>query len=110
VNESRIDSFQQRVIKNCIKDVSDQLAQNYDNVRKGVEDIMVGPIADYEVIRIHDEGIEEGRKEGIKENETKYLLSLLKHVNAGMISIDGAASIANMSVEEFKKASADLNS
>ena len=110
VNESRIDSFQQRVIKNCIKDVSDQLAQNYDNVRKGVEDVMVGPIADYEVIRIHDEGIEEGRKEGIKENETKYLLSLLKHVNAGMISIDGAASIANMSVEEFKKASADLNS
>ena len=67
---------------------------------------MVGPIADYEVIRIHDEGIEEGRK----ENETKYLLSLLKHVNAGIISIDGAASIANMSVEEFKKASADLNS
>ncbi len=44
------------------------------------------------------------RKEGNKETENKYLLSLLNHVNSGKIPLSEAASIANMSVDEFKNA------
>ena len=72
---------------------------------------MMDELFDEEYLRKqHDTAIRaEGRKEGIKENENKYLLSLLKHVNAGIIPLSQAASIAHMSVEDFKKASANLN-
>ena len=106
VSERKLDAFYQKVIKNCTKDVSNQLAQNYDNVRKGVDDVMVGPIADYEVIRIHDEGIEKGRKEGKKEGTLSTLSDLVKD---GVLTLSDAAKRAHMSVEEFQKASANLN-
>ena len=48
------------------------------------------------------------KEEGRKENENKYLLSLLNHVNSGKIKLSDAASIANMSVDEFKRASETL--
>ena len=51
---------------------------------------------------------EEGKKEGRKENEEKYLLSLLNHVNNGKIKLSDAASIANMTVDEFMRASETL--
>ncbi len=50
------------------------------------------------------------KEEGRKENENKYLLSLLNHVNSGKIKLSDAASIANMSVDEFKRASETLTS
>ena len=50
------------------------------------------------------------RAEAIKETENKYLLSLLNHVNSGKLKLSDAASIANMTVDEFKKASEALTS
>lgn len=52
----------------------------------------------------------DARKEGNKETENKYLLSLLNHVNSGKLKLSDAASIANMTVDEFKKASEALTS
>ena len=77
---------------------------------------MVGPIANYEVIRIHDEGIKEGRKEGLKkgreeglrEGEAKLISTLSELVNDGILSLADAASRADMTVEEFQKAIANL--
>ena len=50
------------------------------------------------------------RAEAIKETENKYLLSLINHVNSGKLKLSDAASIANMTVDEFKKASEALTS
>ncbi|WP_044976751.1 Rpn family recombination-promoting nuclease/putative transposase [Ruminococcus sp. HUN007] len=50
------------------------------------------------------------KAEAIKETENKYLLSLIKHVNSGKLKLSDAASIANMTVDEFKKASEALTS
>ena len=66
---------------------------------------MLGPILDLDIFNDYDEAKKE---EGRKENENKYLLSLLDHVNRGKIKLSDAASIANMSVDEFKRASETL--
>ncbi len=68
---------------------------------------MLGPILDLDIFNDYDEAKKE---EGRKENENKYLLSLLDHVNRGKIKLSDAASIANMSEDEFKKASEALTS
>ena len=71
---------------------------------------MMDELFDEEYLRKqHDTAVRaEGRKEGIKEKENKYLLSLLNHVNSGKIPLSDAASIANMTVDEFKRASEAL--
>ena len=67
---------------------------------------MLGPILDLDIFNDYDEAKEKGRK----ETENKYLLSLINHVNSGKLKLSDAASIANMSVDEFKKASEALTS
>ena len=106
VNQGDLDPMHLKAIGKCTKAVSDQLAQNYDNVRKGVDDVMLGPILDLDIYNDYDEAEEKGRK----ETENKYLLSLLNHVNSGKLKLSDAASIANMSEDEFKKASEALTS
>ena len=55
--------------------VMNKLLENYDNIREGVKNIMVGPILDYEAKRIwnegRDKGLDEGRKEGMKEGKNE---------------------------------------
>lgn len=67
VNQGDLDPFYLKAIGKCTKAVSDQLAQNYDNVRKGVDDVMVGPILDLDIFKDYDEGVADGiRKTALK--------------------------------------------
>ena len=69
---------------------------------------MMDELFDEESLRKqHDTAV---RAEGRKEIENKYLLSLLNHVNSGKLQLIDAASIANMTVDEFKRASEKLTS
>ena len=45
--------------------VLENIARSYENIRKGVGTVMGGKILDYEAKRIRNEGINEGRSEGI---------------------------------------------
>ena len=111
VNQGDLDAYHQDVIDKCTKLVSDQLAKNYDNVRKGVEDIMVGPIFDFPSTRMYEEGQKKGFQQGVQKGRIEGSLStLIGLVNEGKLSDEDAASSANMSVEEFKKASEALTS
>ena len=69
---------------------------------------MMAELFDEEYLRKqHDIAV---RAEVRKETENKYILSLLNHVNSGKLKLSDAASIANMTVDEFKKASEALTS
>ena len=58
---------------------------------------------------VRAEARKEGKIEGKKEGRRECALSTLSGlVNEGILSLSDAAKRANMSVEEFKKASANL--
>ncbi len=99
MDKGKLDPLHEKAIENCTKAVSDQLAQKYDNIRKGVDDIMVGPILDLEIFRIHDEGVEEG----IAENRISTARSLL----ASGVSDDIIINCTGISPAEFEKIKAE---
>lgn len=65
--------------KCTILDMSDKvlkhIARKYVNVREGVKDVMGGRVLDYEAKRIKNEGVREGRAEGIVETGIDFGLS-----------------------------------
>jgi hypothetical protein len=60
-----IDEFTKKTIMDMSERVLENIARSYENIRKGVGTIMGGKILDYEAKRIRNEGINEGRSEGI---------------------------------------------
>ncbi len=67
-----------------IRDLSNRVAQNlareYQNVRKEVNDIMGGQVLDLEVLRIRDEGRAEGWNEGRAEGRAEGRSTLVKAI------------------------------
>ncbi|WP_044973672.1 hypothetical protein [Ruminococcus sp. HUN007] len=106
VNKGKLDSLHQKAIENCTKAVSDQLAHNYDNVRKGVDDIMVGPILNLDIFRIHDEAFEEGIEIGKTEEKRNTALNLL-NTN---VSVDIISQCTGLSLDEINKLKESVNS
>lgn len=88
--------------------VAENLAAKYENVRKGVRDIMVGKVLEYEAKTIRREGIREGVcqgisqgiSQGIKEGRLKTLAELVRD---GLLSMEEASVRAALSPEEFQK-------
>ena len=105
VNKGKLDSLHQKAIENCTKAVSDQLAHNYDNVRKGVDDIMVGPILNLDIFRIHDEGVEEGIEKGIEKGIRKTALNML----AADIPLDTVLKCTGLSLDEINELKETVN-
>ena len=70
-----IDAFIKNAICATITHVLALIAENYQNVREGVEHIMRGKVIDYEAKTIRNKALDEGRKEGRKEgrNEERQL-------------------------------------
>jgi hypothetical protein len=60
-----IDEFTKKTIMDMSERVLENIARSYENIRKGVGTVMGGKILDYEAKRIRNEGINEGRSEGI---------------------------------------------
>lgn len=54
--------------------VVENLARNYENVRKGVKDVMGGKILDYEAKRILNAGITEGEARGKAQGEARGII------------------------------------
>jgi hypothetical protein len=102
VNNGDLDTVHLDVIENCTKLVSDQLAKNYDNVRKGVEDIMVGPIFDFPSTRIIEKSFEDGIEKGIRKTALKMI--------AAKASDDIISEYTGLSLDEINKLKESVNS
>lgn len=90
-----IDEYTKITLFELIEIVVNNLAYKYENIRKGVSEIMGGKILDHPAKTIRNEGIEEGRKEGRKEGIQAYI-NLAKKFN-----VDENGIIEGI-VKEFK--------
>ena len=73
VDKGKITEFEKCSIKAMCDKVAEALALNFDNVQKGIGDIMGGQILEYEAKRIAREAAEQARKEAEEKarRETK---------------------------------------
>ena len=65
--QGKIGTFDKRTIIELSRDVIKETAQKYENVQKGVGDIMGGALIETEARRLKNEGIREGMREGMRE-------------------------------------------
>ena len=85
-----IDAYTNKTICEMSKKVVEHLASKYDNIIKGVSEIMGGKILDYEAKDI----LNQGRNEGA----INMLISLVRD---GLLAIEDAAKKAGMTLEDF---------
>ena len=83
-----IDVFQKNSICSMSNHVMALIAQNYQNVRKGVEPIMGGKIIEYEAKTILNKGIEQGIERGIEKGHLESAISTLNRYIRRKLPID----------------------
>ena len=71
VTEGHISAYYRRTILDMSKKVLENIAAKYQNVQKGVSDIMGGRVLEHEGKTIYNAGIQEGIKEGIAVGEER---------------------------------------
>lgn len=89
-------------IYNTIRNVMDAIAANYENVRKGMGDLMRGPVFETDVSKIKEELVTTCRSKWVAEGEAKGRLQMLYDLVAtGMMTEADAASVMHLKTEEF---------
>ena len=72
-----LEEYTKLILCEMSKRVVEGIAKNYEKIKKGVGSVMVGKILDYEIKRVYnkalDEGRIEGRAKGLEEGRTKGL-------------------------------------
>ena len=92
-----IDEFTKRTVVDMTIRVAESLARKFNRVVEGVRQVMGGQVLEYEARTIRDESKAEGKAEGRIE-------TLAELVSSGIITLDQAAGVAGMTVEEFERA------
>lgn len=87
-----IGAFDKRTIINLSSDVMKEIAQKYENVLKGVGDIMGGALIETEARKILNQGIDQTKK--------KTALRMLK---MGKLTVEEIAECAELSVAEVEQ-------
>lgn len=102
--QSVIGAFDKRTIIELSGDVIREIAKKYDNVQKGVGDMMSGALIETEARTILSQGISQGIKQGIKQgaNETKKKTALIM-LQDGELSIEKIAKYADLEVAEVEQ-------
>ena len=84
--------------------VIEELAKNYENVQKGVGEVMGGPMIETEAKRILMRGRDEGRSEG---KELNYIENILRVMKKQRLTLEGAidalADFGSLDITEEKK-------
>ncbi len=93
--EGIIGAFDKRTIIELSNDVIKEIAQKYENVQKGVGDIMGGALIETEARTILNRGKDEGRNENKKE-------TALRMLQDGELSIDKIAKYSGLDVAEVE--------
>lgn len=91
-----IGAFDKRTIIELSRDVIKEIARKYENVRKGVGEMMVGALIDTEARRI----LNKGKDQGINETKIKTALRMLKD---GELSIEKIAKYSGLRVTEVEQ-------
>lgn len=91
-----IDSYEKRTIIELSDNVIDELTKKYENLQKGVGEIMGGALIETEARKLRNEGIEIGRTEGALD-------MLIKLVKQGILSLADGAKQANMTESLFEE-------
>ena len=91
-----IGAFDKRTIIELSGDVIKEIAQKYENVQKGVGDIMGGALIETEARTI----LNQGKTQGISETKKQTALKLLKR---GKMTIEEIAEDTGLSVAEVEQ-------
>ncbi len=75
-----LDPFEAKTIAELLRKVTDALARKYSKVKKGVDEIMRGPVIETEARRILNEGIALGETRGLAIGETNARLQMAKNM------------------------------
>ena len=93
--EGIIGAFDKRTIIELSGDVIREIAQKYENVQKGVGDIMGGALIETEARTILNRGKDEGRNENKKE-------TALRMLQDGELPIDKIAKYSGLDIAEVE--------
>jgi len=91
-----IGAFDKRTIIDLSGDVIQEIAHNYENVQKGVGDMMRGTLIETEARAVLNQGISQGISQGKKE-------AALKMLKRGKLTIEEIAEDSGLSVEEVEQ-------
>ena len=95
-----IGAFDKRTIIELSGDVIKEIAQKYENVQKGVGDIMGGALIETEARTILNQGIKQGKTQGISETKKQTALRMLK---MGKLTVEEIAECSELSVTEIEQ-------
>ena len=99
-----IGAFDKRTLIEVSDDVVKAIAQKYENVQKGIGEIMRGPLIQTEARTILNRGISlgisQGISQGISETRKKTALKMLQR---GRLTIDEIAEYSGLNVTEVKQ-------
>lgn len=91
-----IDEYTRYCLMDMTKKVVNHIAAKYENIRKGIGEVMGGRVLDYEAKDIYNAG----RSEGLFQGAWDVCLSMVKD---GIISLAEAAKRLGMTEEEIKE-------
>ena len=103
-----IGAFDKRTIIELSGDVIREIAKKYDNVQKGVGDMMSGALIETEARTILNQGISQGIKQGISQgikqgvNETKKKTALIM-LQDGELPIEKIAKYTGLEIAEVEQ-------
>ena len=102
--QSVIGAFDKRTIIELSGDVIREIAKKYDNVQKGVGDMMSGALIETEARTILNQGISQGISQGIKQgiNETRKKTALVM-LQDGKLSIEQIAKYTDLEIAEVEQ-------
>ena len=104
VEEGRLSDFDRTTLLETADNVIREIAKKYQNVVKGMGEVMGGTLLETNARRIKDEGRTEGRTEGrIEGQEEKGIKIFLNLIGAG-ISREGAQKLAEIGNDFVEKA------
>ena len=99
-----IGAFDKRTIIELSGDVIKEIAQKYENVQKGVGDMMSGALIETEARTILNQGINQGISQGIIQgvNETKKKTALIM-LQDGELPIEKIAKYTGLEIAEVEQ-------
>jgi flagellar biosynthesis/type III secretory pathway protein FliH len=75
----------------------------YQNTQKKVGDLMGGRVLELDIIKAHDEGVNEGRREGLEAGREEERVSLIKNL------MDSLKCSAEQAMEKLKIPKSEYN-
>ncbi len=98
--QGMIGAFDKRTIIELSGDVIREIAQKYENVQKGVGDLMRGVMIETSAKTILNQGIRQGISQGISQTQKETALRMLQD---GELSIDKIAKYSGLKIEDVEQ-------